>query len=284
MAIRWKPGEIDDLMSTIRRYNNKIRRLERNNVKLGQGSLPQRASKTKLNRMTSRRELNDLKRQMKNFLKPGSEELIKTPGGVVIPKYERAEINALNARINAQRRKDWLKSQEAKAAGDLPLMGRIRANAAKPRRPLSVVKPSDYAEYKRAAIKTGDPNYSALKKKEYRRNYYKMVDNLFGKDTQLSRSIKARLAKVPDDDLIEKTIETEDISFAMGSPPAKGADPTSSLMLKELTNTFYPQFRSIGKIINLDGMMSDTAIADVYDARAAFEERIAAIDAAEFWS
>lgn len=243
MAIRWKTNELDDLRKEIARYNRKISRLQKKGVELGMGSLPERGRIRDVKKMTSRAELNAFKKSMERFLKPGSEALVTTKGGVTIPKYERDQINALNARINQRRRKSWEKANEARARGDLPLMGRIKANEAKPRRSLASVTPKGYAEYKRVALTEGSVKFPELKKQRYINNYNKMIDNLF--PVEDAQKIKEAIAKIPRDEFIAKTIEVEEISFAIGSPPATGQDTTSTVMIDKMRRIFPEQFKDI---------------------------------------
>jgi len=241
MAIRLKEGELEDLRKEIQRYNRKIKKLEK--MDLGMGSLPERGRIRDVKSMSSRAELNAFKKSMQRVLKPGSEELVKTKGGVVIPKYERAEINALNARINARRRKSYAAAQEARSAGDLPLMGRIQANEAKPRKKLKDVTPKGYKEYKRVAFNEGSVKYPELKKQMYRKNYYKMIDNLYSEKD--ARKIKARIARIPLDEFINQTIKEEEISFSIGSPPATGRDSVGVRMVEKFKQVFPDRFRTL---------------------------------------
>ena len=243
MAIRWKEGELDDLRREIARYNRKIDRLRKKGVDTGMGSLPERGKIRDVKKMTSRAELNAYKRSMARFMKPGSEALVTTKGGLVIPKYERAEINALNARINARRRKTFEAAQKARSAGDLPLMGRIKDNEARPRRGLQSVTPAGYAEYKRVAFKEGAVKYPQLKKELYRKNYMKMIDNLFS--VRDARKIKAALKNIPLDRFINRTINEEEISFSIGSPPATGADTVSARMVERFEKVFPNEFKNV---------------------------------------
>lgn len=242
MAIRWKEGELDDLRREIERYNRKIAKLAKKGYDPGMGSLPERAKLRTAKAFRSRSELNAYKKSMERFLKKGSEELIKTKGGVVIPKFERDEINALNARINARRRKTAKTVAAARAAGDLPLMGRIKDNTAKPRRGLNKVTPWDYKKYKEVAQFEGDVNYIAKRERMYRLNYYKMIDHLYTpKD---ARKIKRRLSKISDHELVTKTIDMEDISISIASPPATGRDSVIVRMTEGFKKAFPDEFNT----------------------------------------
>ena len=253
MAIRWKENELDDLRREIARYNRKISKLQKAGIDLGMGSLPERGRIRDVKGMSSRSELTAFKKSMERFLKPGSEQLVKTAGGVTIPKYERAEINALNARINARRRKSYAAAQEARSAGDLPLMGRIRANEAKPRKSLSKVTPAGYKEYKRVAFNEGSVKYPELKKKMYRQNYYKMIDNLFGEKD--ARKIKNRISRIPLDEFVEQTVKEEEISFSIGSPPATGRDSVGVRMVEKFRQIFPDRFKTLELEEDEDALM-----------------------------
>lgn len=240
MAIRYKPGELDALQKQIRRYNAKISRMAKKGLDLGMGSLPERASMRTAKGFSSRAELRAYQKQMERVLKKGSEQLVKTKGGVVIPKYERDQINALNARINRQRRVAAEKIAEARAAGDLPLMGRIKDNEAKPRRGLSAVKPADYSMYKTASLTMGDVKYLPERDAAYKLNYKKMVDRLFTEED--AEEIKALLDEIPDYDFRIQTIAHEEISFSIGSPPANAPDSVAKQMINKFKEIFPTQF------------------------------------------
>jgi len=243
MAIRWKSGELDELKKQIDRYNRKIARLKKAGTDLGMGSLPERAQLRTAKKFETRAELNAYKKSMERVLKPGSEKLITTKGGIKIPKYERDEMNALNARINARRRKAWTRAEEARRKGDLPLMGRIRDNEAKPRRGLNSVTPAGYKEYKRVAKNEGSIDFTARKAALYRQSYYKMIDRLFTE--QDARKIKRRLGQIPDRKLAEKTVDNEEISLSIGSPPAMGSDPIATLIAQGLVKAFPNEFKDV---------------------------------------
>ena len=243
MAIRWKEGELEDLRREIARYNRKIEKMRKTGVDLGMGSLPERGKIRNVKAMSSRSELNAFKKSMQRVLKPGSTELVKTKKGVVIPRYEREEINALNARINARRRKAYARAQEARSSGDLPLMGRIKANEAKPRRALKDVTPAGYKEYKRVAKNEGAVDYVARREKMYRQNYYKMIDRLYTEKD--ARKIKRRLSRISDSELVQKTVDEEEISFSIGSPPATGRDSVVARMTASFKRIFPDEFKTL---------------------------------------
>lgn len=243
MAIKWKDGELDDLRRKIARYNRKIARLRKAGVDLGMGELPQRMGERTIKTIESRTELNIIKKSIERFVAKGSETLTRTREGLVIPKYERQEIIALNARINARRRKAAKEAAAARASGDLPLMGRIKDNEARVRRSITKVKPEDYAAYRRVARAEGSIDYVRKKDKMYRQNYEKMIDRLFS--PRDARKIKAELKKVPDRRFVTETVNREEISFSIGSPTGMGRDTVSSLFYEGFKRSFPEEFKNV---------------------------------------
>jgi hypothetical protein len=243
MAIRYKPGELDALQKQIRRYNAKISRMAKKGIDLGMGSLPERASMRTAKGFTSRAELRDYQKQMERVLKKGSEQLVKTKGGVVIPKYERDQINALNARINRRRQAAAKKANEARARGDLPLMGRIKDNEARVRKSLSSVTPAGYAAYKTGTLTMGDVRYIAERDRAYKENYKKMIRRLFTEED--AAELEAVIDTIPDKEFRVQTINHEEISFSIGSPTTNTPETVSSLMLTKFREVFPEKFKGL---------------------------------------
>ena len=243
MAIKWKEGELDDPRREIARYNRKIARLRKAGTDLGMGELPQRMGERTIKKIESRTELNIIKKSIERFVAKGSEALTRTREGLVIPKYERQEINALNARINARRRKAAKEADAAKAAGDLPLMGRIKDNEARVRRAITKVKPKDYAEYRRVAKNEGSIDWVRRKNETYLKNYEQMVDNLF--TTRDARKIKEAIRKIPIKRFVRETLKQEPISFSIGSPPGMARDTVASKMAERFKKAFKKEFEGV---------------------------------------
>ena len=254
MAIKWKEGELDDLRREIARYNRKIARLRKAGTDLGMGELPQRMGERTIKKIESRRELNIIKKSIERFVAKGSEALTRTRQGLVIPKYERQEINALNARINARRRKAAKEAAAARGKGDLPLMGRILDNEARERRAITKVKPKDYAEYKRVAKNESAPDYVRRRDKEYHANYEKMIDRLFS--PRDARKIKKALRKVPDRKFVTETIKEEAISFSIGSPPGMDRDTVSANFYEQFKRSFPAEFKDV-ELKDLDSPLEE---------------------------
>ena len=120
-------------------------------------------------------------------------------------------------------------------------MGRIKDNETKARKPLSAVKPADYAAYKTAALNMGDVKYLAERDAAYKANYMKMVDRLFtGEDAD---EIKSILARIPDKDFRVQTIAHEEISFSIGSPPASAPENIATQMINKFKEVFPGLFK-----------------------------------------
>ena len=85
--IRWNKQDSKNLNSTLRKFNNKIRRLE----KAGISNLPKQVSYADIkSRIYSRSELNRVLSSYGSFLKAGSERMIKLNQNEYITKWEKS--------------------------------------------------------------------------------------------------------------------------------------------------------------------------------------------------
>lgn len=263
MAIRWKEGERAALYNEIARYNRKIDRLRRQGTELGMGSLPQKITTAEFMKIGNRAELKEYEGRMKRFLTKGSEQLTTTKSGITIPKYEQQEVVAANARINARRAKKWKEAQEAKKKGDLPLMGRIQDNAAKPRKALSKVTPQNYEEYKRVALHEGRAAFPREKAIWYKEQYKKMIHNLFSAEDE--QTILDAIENIDPFKFVDVTVHEEEVSMSIGSPPAGGRDNAALRIGENLIRQFPRNFK--GKKLTILKDTADEIIKDEIQKR-----------------
>lgn len=103
MAIRYNKEFNKEIRQVVNNFNNKIRRLERNEQQI----IPARESVSELKQIyQDRRQLKRKLRQLKEFSKRGAEELIVTPGGAEMTKWEfetgRADYSMVKRRIRTR--------------------------------------------------------------------------------------------------------------------------------------------------------------------------------------
>lgn len=88
MAIRFDEKLNREIDRTIKNFNQKIARLERQEREL----LPEKVKKKQLKSFDNRKELLKKLKEMQRFTKRGAEEIITTKAGVKIPKYEMEQL------------------------------------------------------------------------------------------------------------------------------------------------------------------------------------------------
>jgi len=97
MAIRYDKKLNQEINKTIRNFNQKIARLEKQERDL---LLPSKINKQQLKQsVVTRNELKRKLRELKRYSTRGIEETMKTKGGVVLSKYEYENIKRENARV-----------------------------------------------------------------------------------------------------------------------------------------------------------------------------------------
>lgn len=116
MAIRYDKKLNQEINRTIKNFNQKIARLEKQEREL----LPSKISKKELKQSVyTRRELQRKLKELQRFSKRGAEDIITTRGGVRLTKYELNEIKRENARVkrNITREINRLKVEKPKIFG-----------------------------------------------------------------------------------------------------------------------------------------------------------------------
>ena len=116
MAIRYDKKLNQEINRTIKNFNQKIARLEKEQREL----LPSKITKKSLkSNVYTRRELQRKLKELQRFSTRGAEEVITTSGGVRLTKYKLNEIKRENARVkrNITREINRLKVEKPKIFG-----------------------------------------------------------------------------------------------------------------------------------------------------------------------
>ena len=116
MAIRYDKKLNQEINRTIKNFNQKIARLEKEQREF----LPSKITKKSLkNNVYTRTELKRRLKELQRFSTRGAEEVITTSGGVRLTKYELNEIKRENARVkrNITREINRLKIEKPKIFG-----------------------------------------------------------------------------------------------------------------------------------------------------------------------
>ena len=116
MAIRYDKKLNQEINRTIKNFNQKIARLEKQDREL----LPTKITKKDLKSgVYTRTELRRKLRELQRFGKRGAEDIIETKGGVKLTQYELSNIKRENARVkrNITREINRLKVEKPKIFG-----------------------------------------------------------------------------------------------------------------------------------------------------------------------
>ena len=96
MAIRYDKKLNQEINRTIKNFNQKIARLEKQEREL----LPSKITKKDLkSSVYTRAELQRKLKELQRFSKRGAEDIIETKGGVKLTQYELSNIKRENARL-----------------------------------------------------------------------------------------------------------------------------------------------------------------------------------------
>lgn len=115
MAIRYDKKIENEITKTVRNFNAKISRLEKNEREL----LPDKVSKQAIKQINNRADLKRKLKELQRFSKRGAEDIITTKGGVRITQYSLNNLKQQSKRVkqNITREITRLKTEKPKVFG-----------------------------------------------------------------------------------------------------------------------------------------------------------------------
>ena len=221
--IKWREEDVDQLRREIRNFNRKVDRLMKKGSPEVKAALPPKLSmKTAKAGIQSRADYNRQLKQIRRFTEKGSEQLMKTSGGVTAPKFEIKEMQARVAQSNRQRKaaRERIGTIDA---GNKPLMGRIREQSYMPKKAVGKVRPEDWDQYKRSVMKQSAPDYKTNMDAAYKDNYFKMLDNLFAEDEDAAdlQEMKDIIDSMTTEDFIDQSLNDDVLYIQFYRDPIK---------------------------------------------------------------
>lgn len=221
MAIRYDKKLNQEINRTIKNFNQKIARLEKQEREL----LPSKITKQELkNTSFTRAELQRKLKELQRFSKRGAEDIIETKGGVKLTQYELSNIKRENARVkrNITREINRLKVEKPKIfgktqtstfseMGDTDYLNLVaRRNALE--KDISKLSKEEYERFKKLIEKTGrNQQYMNTVFKE---NYFGMLTDLayyYGYDKKKLDEMKKKLMKLKPNDFLRLFKEDKSI-------------------------------------------------------------------------
>ena len=221
MAIRYDKKLNQEINRTIKNFNQKIARLEKQEREL----LPSKITKKDLkNSVYTRTELQRKLKELQRFSSRGAEDIITTRGGVRLTQYELQNIKRENARVkrNITREINRLKVNKPKIFGKtqtatfsqmgdtdfLNLVARRKALE----KDINKLSREEFERFAKLVAKTGkNQQYMNTVFKE---NYFKMLTDLayyYGYDNKKLNEMKKKLMKLKPNDFLRLFKEDKSI-------------------------------------------------------------------------
>ena len=221
MAIRYDKKLNQEINKTIKNFNQKIARLEKQQREL----LPSKITKKDLkNSVYTRTELQRKLKELQRFSKRGAEEVIETKGGVKLTQYELQNIKRENARVkrNITREINRLKVNKPKIFGKtqtstfsemgdtdyLNLVARRKALE----KDINVLSREDLERFTKLIEKTG--KNQQYMNSVFKENYFKMLTDLayyFDYDNDKLNELKQKLMNLKPNDFLKLFKEDKSI-------------------------------------------------------------------------
>lgn len=221
MAIRYDKKLNQEINRTIKNFNQKIARLEKQEREL----LPSKITKKDLkSSVYTRTELRRKLKELQRFSTRGAEDVITTRGGVRLTKYELSNIKRENARVkrNITREINRLKVEKPKVFGKtqtstfsemgdtdyLNLVARRKALE----KDISKLSKEEYERFKKLVDKTGKSQQ--YMNSVFKENYFEMLTDLayyYGYDNKKLDEMKKKLMKLKPNDFLRLFKEDKSI-------------------------------------------------------------------------
>ena len=221
MAIRYDKKLNQEINRTIKNFNQKIVRLEKQEREL----LPSKITKKELKESVyTRSELQRKLKELQRFSKRGAENIIETKGGVKLTQYELSNIKRENARVkrNITREINRLKVEKPKIFGKtqastfsemgdtdyLNLVARRKALE----KDINKLSRDEFERFIKLIEKTGKSQQ--YMNTVFKENYFEMLTDLayyYGYDNKKLDEMKKKLMKLKPNDFLRLFKEDKSI-------------------------------------------------------------------------
>lgn len=267
MAIRYDKKLNQEINRTIRNFNQKISRLEKEQREL---FLPSKISKKELKEeVRSRTELRRKLKELQRFSKRGIEETITTKTGIKLSKYEFEELKREAARVkrNVSREISQLGKSNVKVAGKLQAatlaqmgssdyLNRVARRKALEKDIFGLSR-EEFDRY-RKLVKTTGKNKSYMDN-VFKQNYMDMLTDLgyyTGYDNEKLQEIKTKLIALDSNKFLKLFYEDRSIKAILDYYPGITQNFTALRMedIKDDVETLYNLLYE-----NIDDILKDYA-------------------------
>lgn len=266
MAIRYDKKLNQEINRTIKNFNQKIVRLQKENKQM----LPMKVTKRDIkNEVYTRTELYRRLKQLQRFGTRGAEDIITTNSGVRLTKYELINLKKESARIkrNLTREINRLKLSKPKVfgklqtstfseMGDVDYLNLVARRKALDKK-ISGLTREEYERFKKLVEKTG--RNQEYMNNVFKENYFKMLTDLayyFNYDNKKLDDLKNKLMTLKPNDFLKLFKEDKSIRAILDYYPVitQNFSAINPDDIKEDVNNLYDNL-----IDNIDEIIQDYA-------------------------
>lgn len=196
-TIRYKTGEKEQIESLRQKYNRRIKYLK-SNQNLKGAVLPETVSKSSLNKILTRKELNYQLNKMQRLFRQGAAEPVTTKGGIKTIKYLKSEASNALRTINRRRKKEREKilnqpltypnAPKGSTLKDAPQLQKFSEplRSTDPKKDYTEKftgqQKKEFKEFVSSVFNQSSPDYLIKKNNLFKENYFKALrKNLGGK-------------------------------------------------------------------------------------------------------
>lgn len=266
MAIRYDKKLNQEINRTIKNFNQKIVRLQKENKQM----LPMKVTKRDIkNEVYTRTELYRRLKQLQRFGTRGAEDIITTNSGVRLTKYELINLKKESARVkrNLTREINRLKLSKPKVfgklqtstfseMGDVDYLNLVARRKALDKK-ISGLTREEYERFKKLVEKTG--RNQEYMNNVFKENYFKMLTDLgyyFNYDNKKLDNLKNKLMTLKPNDFLKLFKEDKSIRAILDYYPVitQNFSAINPDDIKEDVNNLYDNL-----IDNIDEIIQDYA-------------------------
>lgn len=264
MAIRYDKKLNQEINRTIKNFNQKIARLEKQEREL----LPTKITKKDLkSNVYTRTELQRKLKELQRFSTRGAEDIITTSGGVRLTKYELNEIKRENARVkrNITREINRLKTDKPKIfgkkqtstfseMGDIDYLNLVARRKAL-EKDINKLSREEFERFTKLVKKTG--KNQQYMNSIFKENYFEMLTDLayyFDYDTNKLNILRQKLMNLKPNDFLKLFKEDKSVRAILDYYPVvtKNFNAINPNDIKEDVVNLYDSL-----IDNIDDIIKD---------------------------
>ena len=211
--ISWRDKDVKELNRIVKNFNSKITRVSKKSPNTA-GFLPTKISVKDLKSgVATRKDFNKTLKSLQNFSKRGSENIVTTPGGVTLSKYEIADVKNKVRIVNIKRAYKRKKLNITPATGN---MGQVSSQNLSPKKFSLDKNRKQWDKMVESLEKETKSKFSAEQMELYKQNYISAIENFLGSDAKdLIDLIKGMDAEM----VYQHSIENPILSIGFTSEP-----------------------------------------------------------------